>query len=53
MTRRNSYFVAAALGAFASLVLLVLSQGEGLTTPVALCAAWTAIMLILGLRQPA
>jgi hypothetical protein len=53
MTRRSSYFAAAAVGASASCVVLILNQGEGLPTPVALFAAWAAIMLVLGLRQPA
>lgn len=53
MTRRNSYFAAAALCAAASLALLMLNRGEDLTTPAALLAAWTAIMLALGVKQPA
>jgi hypothetical protein len=53
MTRRTSYFVAAALGAVACLVFLIFNPGEGLTTPLALFAAWTVIMLLLWLRQPA
>jgi uncharacterized membrane protein YhhN len=53
MTRRNSYFAAAALGAVAALVFLILNQDEDLATPVVLFAAWTSIMLVLGLRQPA
>jgi hypothetical protein len=53
MARRSAYFSAAALGAVASLVLLMLNQGEDVTTPVALSAAWTAIMLVLALRQSA
>jgi hypothetical protein len=53
MTRRNYYFAAAALGASACCVVLILNQSEGLTTPVALFAAWAAIMLVLGFRQPA
>ena len=53
MTRRNAYFAAAALGAVASLVLLMLNQGEDVTNSVANSAAWTAIMLVLALRQPA
>ena len=53
MTRRRSYFVAAAIGAIACLVFVFFNRGEDLTTPLAVLVAWTAIMLILGLRQPA
>ena len=53
MRRPTTYFLAAALGAAACLLLLIFKRGNGLTTPLALFAIWTVTMLVLGLKERA
>jgi hypothetical protein len=49
MNKKAAYLVAAGIGALATLMLF--SEGEDITTPVALFTVWTVIMLVLGVRQ--
>ena len=48
MNKRLAYFVAAGLGALATLILLLFSEAEDVTTSVGLFIGWTVIMLVLG-----
>jgi hypothetical protein len=51
MKKRIIYFVAAGIAALAALMLLLFNEGEDVMTPVALCAFWAVIMMVLGLKQ--